>query len=236
MVGAKKGNRKSGKARDWEYRSADERGTGNAGSQDGEVYHGADSAAHAEKAGMPGSGRPLHKTVIVFSLGDDLVSPDYIYRVEMVDSLNRYITTENIVLPPGGAEISVPLTREWTRSAGLCEIRAVVSKLNSEFGEELVFHTPPAHIYFDGRVEGVSAEREEGRGLTALIESVRDVSDRAREALDGFSGMVAAALNEAKSYADAAAEGKADKSELIKTRRAPPKSANPVRLQPRARR
>ncbi len=177
---------------------------------------GADSVAPRERqyAGVQGD----HcGTVIVFSLGDDLVSPDYIYRVEMVDSLNRYITTENIVLPPGGAEISVPLTREWTRSAGLCEIRVVVSKLNSEFGEELVFHTPAAHIYFDGRVEGVSAEREEGRGLTALIESVRDVSDRAREALDGFSGMVAAALNEAKSYADAAAESKADKTEHIKT-------------------
>jgi len=178
---------------------------------------GADSVAPRERqyAGVQGD----HcGTVIVFSLGDDLVSPEYIYRVEMTDSLNRYITTGNIVLPPDSAEISLPLTREWTRSDGLCEIRVVVSKLNSEFGEELVFHTPPAYIYFDGRVEGVSAEREEGRGLTALIESVKDVSERAREALEGFSGMVAAALNEAKGYTDAAAEGKADKSELIKTR------------------
>jgi hypothetical protein len=118
-------------------------------------------------------------TNLVFTLDDDLISQDYIYRVEMVDSMNKYKTTETLMVDLENRVLEVPLTRWWTQSVGLCEVRLVVSKLDFEYNEEFVLYSFPAHIYFESRLEGIYQERETEQGLTALIESVKDKSEKA---------------------------------------------------------
>jgi len=120
-------------------------------------------------------------TNLVFVLDDVLASSEYIYRVEMVDSMNNYQTTETMVLEPGSRELTVSLTRAWTQSAGLCEVRVVVAKLDAEFNELLIHYTEPALIYFKNRAEGVYQEQEIERNLTALIEEVKNAADKALE-------------------------------------------------------
>ncbi|MDD2362805.1 MAG: hypothetical protein PHH84_07635, partial [Oscillospiraceae bacterium] len=93
-------------------------------------------------------------TRLIFTLDDRLISPEYLYRVEFMDGMSNYYTTE-LLIPDGVTDaITVPLTRSITHTGGSREVRLIVSRLETDLTKEFVLFTLAGRIYFDGRQDG----------------------------------------------------------------------------------
>lgn len=158
-------------------------------------------------------------TDLVFVLDKELVSADYLYRLEFIDGMNTFDTTD--VLTVSAADtITVPLIRAWTKAGGAGEARLVISKLNETMSEELILYTLTAHVYFESKDDCESQEDDAVRGLTSLIASVRQAqssayqmsvqANQAAAAADSASGAAKAAADEAENASTAARQAAAD--------------------------
>lgn len=116
-------------------------------------------------------------TEIVFELENPLISPDYLYRAEIVDSVSNYDTTD--LLTPAAGKISLPLIRAWTGTEGTCEVRLVVSRLSEDLTEEFVLYSHAGRIYIESRQDGEAQEHNLESGLTALIADTKAAASSA---------------------------------------------------------
>ncbi len=156
-------------------------------------------------AGVQGDHRA---TDILITLDDRLISSGHLYRVEFMDCMNNYDTTELLIPDEESNTITVPLTRSITRTGGIWEVRLIVSQLGADLSEEFVLFTLAGRIYLDSRQEGEAGETHEQRGLSALISDAK----AATFAADNAASSATAAAQSADS-ASAIAQDKAGLAE-----------------------
>lgn len=128
-----------------------------------------------------------HNAVIVrFRIDSTLASDEYHYRWEFLDGNGRMDTTDSfqITVDDTYAYISVPLIQAWTAAGGIGEIRLVVSKLNEEGEEEITLYTKGAKLRFASRGGLPMQEKEAVRGLTELIDQVKQQAGNAATAAE----------------------------------------------------
>ena len=164
-----------------------------------------------------------HNAVIVrFQIDSTLASDEYHYRWEFVDGNGRMDTTDSfqITVDDTYAYISVPLIQAWTAAGGIGEIRLVVSKLNEEGEEEITLYTKGAKLRFASRGGLPMQEKEAARGLTELIDQVKQQAGNAATAAEEARAAAENAENAAEmaeTTAEAAALQAQEKAEEAHT-------------------
>ncbi|MCI8554040.1 MAG: hypothetical protein HFJ80_03745, partial [Clostridiales bacterium] len=113
-------------------------------------------------------------TRVVFILDEALYAAQYSYRLEYVDGMGGYDTTDYLkpVAQEGQAGVQVEywLPDTWTRSGGAGEIRLVVALLDSLNNEQQIVHTLTGRVYFSRREAGSHEVQSHLRhGLSSLI-------------------------------------------------------------------
>jgi hypothetical protein len=143
-------------------------------------------------------------TDVVFSLDAALIADDYVYRVEYVDGMNGYDTTDIMTLAEGETTITVPLIRAWTQAGGTGEIHLVVSQMDDSAQEQLTLYTLVGRVYFENRNTGTGYISDSTiTGLTELINTTESATSQAMTAAEAATSSAEAA-NSAAHYAEEA--------------------------------
>lgn len=141
-------------------------------------------------------------TDLTFVLDQGLISADYLYRLEFIDGMNTFDTTDFLTVSSSGT-ITVPLIRSWTKAGGAGEARLVISKLNEAMSEELILYTLVGHVYFESKDGCDEQEDDAVRGLTTLIVGVRQAQSSAYQS-SVHANLAAERVEDAVSLADSA--------------------------------
>ncbi len=95
------------------------------------------------------------------------------YRLEITDGSGAYDITE--LLDAQNGVVSCLIPRKWT-SAGVAHVRLIAVKIDKNGNEELCFHAPPAHLFFE--------ERDDGEPITDILPAWQEVMTRAETVTD----------------------------------------------------
>lgn len=115
-----------------------------------------------------------------FVIAPELISPDYAYQVEYIDSSKHWDTVPPVTLADGENTVSVPLINGWTQAAGISIIRLVIRKPP----DEMIMYS------YDGLLDIKPRETGDQQivtpvietGLTALMEDTKAAGQEARDA------------------------------------------------------
>ena len=142
-------------------------------------YAGVDSLSPAvpQYAGVQGD---HNATALTFVLEQALCSENYLYRVQSIDGMGNFDTTDLLKIEDNS--LTVPLTALWTQAGGVGEIRLVISRLSEDLSEEQVLYTLSGHLYYDANADNQPQRQELQRGLTSLIACTRQAESQALEA------------------------------------------------------
>ena len=119
-------------------------------------------------------------TQIVFDVQAwQTVNPAFLYRLELVDSLGDYATTD--LLPVESGKVRQLLPGAWTMHGGNALLRLTASQM-TEGAEEQVAYTASAWVFFDARDTGSGDLEEEAREtVTVLLDETQKAASRAQE-------------------------------------------------------
>ncbi len=119
-------------------------------------------------------------TQIVFDVQTwQAVNPAFLYRLELVDSLGDYATTD--LLPVESGKVRQLLPGAWTMHGGNALLRLTASQM-TEGAEEQVVYTASAWVFFDARDTGSGDLEEEAREtVTVLLDETQKAASQAQE-------------------------------------------------------
>ena len=119
-------------------------------------------------------------TQIVFDVQAwQAVNPVFLYRLELVDSLGDYATTD--LLPVESGKVRQLLPSAWTMHGGNALLRLTASQM-AEGAEEQVVYTASAWVFFDARDTGSGDLEEKAREtVTVLLDETQKAASRAQE-------------------------------------------------------
>lgn len=139
-----------------------------------------------------------NSTLISFDLSEKLASENYKYRVEFIDGMGAFLTSDFLSLT--GTEVkmvNVPIPREWTQAGGAGEVRLVISELDALNNEMHTVFSAVGRVYFASRSSGPDSDmRVLYHGLSSLVADMHNAVDETKQATEDANA-AADAANEA---------------------------------------
>lgn len=139
-----------------------------------------------------------NSTLISFDLSEKLASENYKYRVEFIDGMGAFLTSDFLSLT--GTEVkmvNVPIPREWTQAGGAGEVRLVISELDALNNEMHTVFSAVGRVYFASRSSGPDSDmRVLYHGLSSLVADMHNAVDETKQATED-ANEAADAANEA---------------------------------------
>lgn len=139
-----------------------------------------------------------NSTLISFDLSEKLASENYKYRVEFIDGMGAFLTSDFLSLT--GTEVkmvNVPIPREWTQAGGAGEVRLVISELDALNNELHTVFSAVGRVYFASRSSGPNSDmRVLYHGLSSLVADMHNAVDETKQATED-ANEAADAANEA---------------------------------------
>ena len=133
-----------------------------------------------QEAGVAGG---VNNIKVVFTLPEELLNENFLYRFECINGLGEYGTLPDFRLTEGQTEASAILPPCFTKSGGIGEVRLSVSELDEHQNAAQEMYTFSGRLRIAHRDTGVNAGEEEIRqGLTGLVEQTKEAAARAESA------------------------------------------------------
>ena len=136
------------------------------------------SPSEPQFAGVQGE---HNATEVKFQLSSDLISPEYLYRIEFSDAAGEYDSTDFIPISESFVEYLLP--ENWTKAGGVGVIHLCVVVLDANGQEEQEVYSLAGRLKFAPRESGGMKTKYE-KGLSALIAGAGEATDAANEAAE----------------------------------------------------